>query len=127
MDIKDIEKFIETDYLEWNTHFKHEEKRTEAFVIMLKIAEETGELAREVARSFGFASQKRLDKPSKLDGELSDVIINSILLARCLDIDIKTALQRKMDMIKENIKNKGKDECSDSLCSEVGCDTCGCK
>lgn len=119
MDLKDIQKFIETDYLEWNKYFTHQDKKTEAFVIMLKISEEAGELAREVSRSFGFASKKRLDKPSKLDSELADVLINTILLARCLDIDVKLALERKMEMIREYIN--GHDECKDSLCNQVGC------
>ncbi len=118
MDLKQIQNFIETDYLEWNTYFKNQDKKTEAFAIMLKISEETGELAREVLRSFGYANQKRLDEPSKLDSEFADVIINTILLGRCLDIDMPIALQRKMDMIKEKIKNKGKEECSDSLCKD---------
>ncbi len=122
MEIKDIQKFIETDYLEWNKYFVHQDKKTEDFVIMLKIAEETGELAREVSRAFGFASKKRLDKPSKLDSELADVLINTILLAKCLDIDVKLALERKMEMIKEQIN--GHNECQNDLCNQVGC---GCK
>ena len=118
MDLKQIQSFIESDYLEWNTYFKNQDKKTEAFAIMLKISEETGELAREVLRSFGYANQHRLDAPSKLDSELADVLINTMLLARCLNIDVPVALQRKMDMIKEKIKNKGKEECTDKLCRD---------
>ena len=127
MDLKEIQSFIETDYLRWNTYFKNQEKKTEAFAIMLKISEETGELAREVLRSFGYANQKRLNEPSKLDSELADVLINTILLARCLDIDVPLALNRKMEMIREKIKNNGKEECTDSLCrDEAQCNNCGC-
>ncbi len=115
MELKQIQNFIETDYLKWNTYFKNQDKKTEAFAIMLKISEETGELAREVLRSFGYANQKRLNEPSQLDSELADVIINTVLLARCLDIDVPLALQRKMEMIKEKIKHN-KEECKDCGC-----------
>ena len=126
MDFKEIQKFIESDYLEWNTYFKNQDKKTEAFAIMLKISEETGELAREVMRSFGYANQKRLNEPSQLDSELADVLINTILLARCLDINVPEILQRKMEMIREKIKSKGKEECTDSLCNDEPCKDCGC-
>ena len=104
MELKQIQNFIETDYLKWNTYFKNQDKKTEAFAIMLKISEEAGELAREVLRAFGYANQKRLDKPSKLDSELVDVLINTLLLAQCLDIDVPVALQQKMEHIKEEIR-----------------------
>ena len=124
MDIKEIQKFIETDYLAWNKHFVHQDKKTEAFVIMLKIEEETGKLAREGPRSFGFANQRHLDMPSKHDDKLASVLINTVLIARCLDIDVPAALNRKMEMIRERLKNGGKDEGKDTLCHDMGC---GCK
>ena len=117
MDLKEIQTFIESDYLEWNTYFKNQDKKTEAFAIMLKISEESGELAREVLRSFGYANQERLNEPSRLDNELADVLINTILLARCLDIDVPHILERRMEMIREKIKNKSK---------EKPCEDCGC-
>ena len=120
MEIKDIQKFIDTDYLAWNKYFVHQEKQTEAFAIMMKVAEETGELSREVLRSFGFASKERLEEPSKLDGELADVIINTILLAKCLDIDVPAALTRKMEMIREKIKNHDKGGCTNDSCQDMG-------
>lgn len=126
MELKQIQNFIETDYLEWNTYFKNQDKKTEAFAIMLKISEESGELSREVLRSFGYANQKRLNEPSKLDSELADVLINTLLLALCLDIDVPMALQRKMEMIREKIKNKGKEECSNSLCKDKDSQNSGC-
>lgn len=117
MDLKEIQTFIESDYLEWNTYFKNQDKKTEAFAIMLKISEESGELAREVLRSFGYANQERLNEPSQLDNELADVLINTMLLARCLDIDVPHILERRMEMIREKIKNKSK---------EKPCEDCGC-
>ena len=117
MDLKEIQTFIESDYLEWNTYFKNQDKKTEAFAIMLKISEESGELAREVLRSFGYANQERLNEPSQLDNELADVLINTILLARCLDIDVPHILERRMEMIREKIKNKSK---------KKPCEDCGC-
>ena len=126
MDFKEIQKFIETNYLQWNTYFQHQDKKTEAFAIMLKIAEETGELSREVLRSFGYANQKRLNEPSKLDSELADVLINTIFLAQCLDINIPEILNRKMEKIKEKIRNKNKEEYSDNSCSDEPSKNCSC-
>ncbi len=111
MDLKQIQNFIENDYLNWNTYFKNQDKKTEAFAIMLKISEESGELAREVLRAFGYANQKRLDKPSKLDSELADVLINTIFLAKCLNIDVPLALEQKMEHIKEEIRLRDNGGC----------------
>ena len=124
MEIKDIQKFIDTDYLSLHKYFVHQERETEAVVIMMKVAEEAGELAREVARSFGFASKERLERPSKLDSELADVIINTILLAKCLDIDVPAALSRKMEMVREKLKNHGKDACASGSCHDTGNANC---
>ncbi len=111
MNIQEINNFITSDYLKLNTYLQNEDKQTQAFVVTIKIAEETGELAREVSRAFGFAKQKRLNMPSNLDSELADVIINTLLLAKSLDIDAETAIQNKMNRIKDNLLNK------DSCCN----------
>lgn len=123
MEMKDIHNFIDMYFEKWNNTYKAQSKEMQAFVIMMKVSEEAGELAREVARSFGFASRKKLERPSKLDSELADVLIYTQLLAKCLGINVEAALKSKMDKIEEKLKNN--DYASEgTMEDQMGC---GCK
>lgn len=126
MDMNKMHEFIDMYYEELNKRYDNQEKQTQAFILMLKVSEESGELAREVARSFGFASKKKLDRPSKLHSELADVIIYTHLLAKSLGINVHEALATKMDSIQEKLATGDYDK-SESMCSEAGCgEECGC-
>ena len=123
MEMKDIHNFIDMYFEKWNNTYKAQSKEMQAFVIMMKVSEEAGELAREVARSFGFASRKKLERPSKLDSELADVLIYTQLLAKCLGINVEAALKSKMDKIEEKLHNN--DYASEgTMEDQMGC---GCK
>lgn len=65
---------------------------------MLKLTEETGELANEVLTKMGLQRQVKIDnfEDVHLEDELADVIGSVILLAIELDIDIATIMRRKI-------------------------------
>ena len=123
MEMKDIQKFIDMYYEKWTDTYKTQTKEMQAFLLMMKVAESTGKLSREVARSFGFASRKRVDMPSRLDNKFASVIIYSHLLAKCLGIDVSAAIKSKMDIIEEKIKD-GDYSAEGNMCEQAGC---GCK
>ncbi len=65
---------------------------------MLKLTEETGELANEVLTKMGLQRQSKIDafEEVHLEDELADVMGSVILLAIELDIDIATIMRRKI-------------------------------
>lgn len=117
---KELKDFIEYFSKEWNKKHEKLDNQTKAFVLTVKLTEEMGEYAREVARSFGFASRKRLEKPSKLDGEFADVVIYALMLAKTMNINIEEAFKIKMEKIKAKIENKEYDD-KGNMCEEAGC------
>lgn len=66
---------------------------------MILLAEEVGELARIIARTYGEQSFKDSDKKYNLADEMADVLWVLICLANQTNIDLTEAL-------KENIKKK---------------------
>ncbi len=117
---KELQNFIDNFSQHWNKTHEKLDNQTKAFVLMVKLTEEVGEYAREVARSFGFASRKRLEHPSKLDGEFADVVIYALMLAKTMNINIEEAFKTKMAKIEEKIKNNEYSS-EGSMCDEMGC------
>ncbi|MDR1009385.1 MAG: hypothetical protein LBL52_04005 [Rickettsiales bacterium] len=104
MDIKELTKFVEEDYKAWNDMFKHQEKSTEAFVILGKLGKKLGDLDKEVAKEFGFCHKEALKEPMCADRKLAGLVINSLLLAKVLDIDMEKAMKDKMERMREHGK-----------------------
>ena len=73
----------------------------EIFARMTKIMEELGELC-EAVLSFYSLQRKDKEKKSKEDveKEIADTVIGLFILAHQMDIDIKKALKKKVDIIK---------------------------
>lgn len=66
---------------------------------MAMLTEETGELARIIARRFGEQSEKESDKGKNLGDEMADVLWVLICLANQTGVDLTAAFE-------ENIKKK---------------------
>jgi len=66
---------------------------------MAILAEETGELARIIARRYGEQSEKESDKGKNLGDEMADVLWVLICLANQTGVDLTTAFE-------ENLKKK---------------------
>lgn len=102
--IEDIQKFADIMHERFIRNAEPIGSREMAYGRMVKVSEEVGELADAVLSSF---KRQRADKPDtsgELGSEMADVILAVAVLARGLDINIKTALQDKMEKIlKRNI------------------------
>jgi len=102
MELEDLLNFIKKEDVRLRNRFGNypdEEKRILARTV--KLTEEMGELCDEV---LAYNSMQRKDKLEKIvDGnlaeEFADVIITSLLLANVMNVDIKEALETKMEKI----------------------------
>jgi len=76
-----------------------------AYMRFAKLVEETGELSAEVLKHFGRQHESKLADIVKddLENELADVIITTLLLAKCLDVDPDRCLERKIEKIKKKL------------------------
>ena len=78
--------------------------------LMVKLTEETGELADEVLASQGDQRKEKLSEMSTdgLENEVADVIITVLLLAAALNVDVSAALQKKIEKIRKRTYEHGR-------------------
>ncbi|MCF6093357.1 nucleotide pyrophosphohydrolase [Microaerobacter geothermalis] len=65
--------------------------------LMARMAEEVGELAREVTHQFGHKKKKPTEAESSLSMELADCMFIIVCFANSLQIDLETAFYQMMD------------------------------
>ncbi len=65
--------------------------------IMLRLTEETGELAREINHRFGPKKKKSTEELGEVQDEISDIFFTLVCLANSLDIDLDAAWKKTMD------------------------------
>lgn len=65
-------------------------------VNLARLAEEVGELARELNHEFGPKTKKPDEAPGDLASELGDVLFVVVVLANQLGIDLQEAMQRTL-------------------------------
>ncbi len=63
---------------------------------MAILTEETGEVARIIARRYGEQSEKESDKSKDLGEELADVLFVTLCLANQTGVDLQAAFDKKM-------------------------------
>ena len=91
MSLKDIQKEVD----EWIRQYKigywtpHE--------MLARLAEETGELAREINHIYGPKKKKSTEEKKELSDEIADVIFTLTCLANSLEIDLDESFKRVMD------------------------------
>ena len=73
---------------------------------MARLAEEVGELAREVNHRFGQKTKKREESEGDLAMEMADVLFVLICMANREGIDLDAAFQRMMDKIEGRDKER---------------------
>lgn len=80
-------------------NYSDEEKR--ALARMVKLSEEVGELADEVLAFNSMQRSEKQERHSKesVAGEVADVLIVTMLLAKTLGVDVEDALQKKIEKI----------------------------
>ena len=70
------------------------------------LMEETGELARLMARTYGDQSFKESDKSSTIEGEMGDILFVLICLANQMGISLQDCLQNTLDKINHRDKER---------------------
>ena len=103
MDISELLTFIDLEDQRLNTRYPTLRGRERALARTVKLTEELGELCNEVLASSGDQRKEKLAKHDKhtLQSEFADVLITTLLLAKALDVDVRSALTDKIDKINE--------------------------
>ncbi len=73
---------------------------------MAILTEETGEVARIIARRYGEQSEKDSDKTKDLGEELADVLFVTLCLANQTGTDLQAAFDKKMKIKTERDANR---------------------
>lgn len=76
---------------------------------MAQLTEETGEVARIIARRYGEQSEKPSDKEKDLGEELADVIFVAVCLANQTGVDLQQAWDKKLDKKTRRDKERHRD------------------
>lgn len=107
MDFEELLRFINKEdkrIREMFGNYSDEDKRVLARTV--KLTEEVGELSSTVLGSMKMQrpSKQTIYSQSSVDEEFADVMITLLLLAKAMDIDISSALSRKIDVIESRHK-----------------------
>ena len=89
---------------EYITQFK--EGYFSPLALTARLAEELGELAREVNHYFGEKPKKPTEKEKTIEEELGDLFFVLICFANSLGIDLEQALDRVMEKFKTRDKDR---------------------
>lgn len=91
MNISDMQKEVD----KWITRF--EEGYWSPLVILARLTEEVGELAREINHRFGEKPKKPEEPPKNLALEIADIIFVLLTLANSQGINLEEAFQATME------------------------------
>jgi NTP pyrophosphatase (non-canonical NTP hydrolase) len=101
MEIKDLQKFAKVEHERIKKHFQFKDDAELKHPVMLKIVEEVGELSEAVLLDDSIGRSEKLKKVTKIDEEIADVIISSLILAENKGIDMEKTLKKKIDELKK--------------------------
>lgn len=76
--------------------------------IIARLAEETGELAREINHRFGSKKKKHNESKQEIGDEIADIFFTLICLANSQDIDLDEAFEKMMSKLATRDKNRFK-------------------
>lgn len=89
---------------QWAQQFKVPYWR--AHEIMVRLMEETGELAREINHRFGPKKKKPSEQEKEIGDEIGDVIFTLICLANSLGINLEESWKRVIDKCYDRDKDR---------------------
>lgn len=73
---------------------------------VVRLAEELGELAREVMHTYGEKQKKADEDLSSVEEELTDVFVNLLILANSLGIDLTANFEKNMEKFNHRDKDR---------------------
>ena len=102
------------DFTEINDFAQWESKRKETFLKktneemifadFMKLSEEIGEFANEIQKKLKMQKKEKMDSEENINknlaDEFADVILTTSIIAKRLGIDIETAIERKIDIVR---------------------------
>lgn len=91
MSLKNVQEQVDV----WTKQFKVQ--YWQPLEIMTRLAEENGELARELNHRFGPKKKKPTEQTKEVADEIGDIIFTVVCLANSLNIDLDEAFSRVMD------------------------------
>lgn len=91
MAVKDLQKQVD----QWIKQY--EDEYWDPHVILARLIEEVGELAREINARFGPKVKKASEKSNEIEDELGDLIFTICCLANSQKIDLNQAFKKAMD------------------------------
>lgn len=90
----------------WVSEPQHTVKYFPPFEIVGRLAEEVGEIAREISHLHGFKKKKANETTDGLEGEIGDLLFALICLANLHKIDLGNAFQKSIDKITTRDKHR---------------------
>jgi len=102
MDLKEVFDFIEAEHKRLIEHYGFSRDSKLKYTFFAKLVEEIGELSEKILT---LDSLQRADKlnneKGKIEHEIADVLLTTLILARELGIDTEKALKEKIEKIKQ--------------------------
>lgn len=108
MELKELLQFIDKqDKKLIKLYENYDDKEKRVLARSIKLAEEMGELCSEALAYNKNQRKDKLDNHSadSLAGEVADVLITTLLLAKTMDVDVPTALKKKIEKINKRFEN----------------------
>lgn len=95
---EELIEFIKTEHARLMKFYNLQDKKELKHLISLKIMEELGELCEEIlAQEKIQRTEKLQNKDAKIDDEIADVLITTLLLAENMDVDVLNALKNGLE------------------------------
>lgn len=101
MRLKDLLTFIEVEDERLKKYYGVYDRERIILARTVKLAEELGELCKEVLALLSLQRKRKFDNHNKanLPEEFADVIITTFLLAKAMDVDTEKALEKKIEKV----------------------------
>jgi len=99
MEFGDLLKFIENESERLIKYYPCDNMDKETYARAVKLVEEVGELFNEILKNSTLQRKEKQNVHENLSEEFADVIITTLLLAKRMDVDVKRALEKKVEKI----------------------------
>jgi NTP pyrophosphatase (non-canonical NTP hydrolase) len=102
MKFEELTDFATKEHERLITHYNIKDNPKTKYTIFAKLVEEIGELSEAILTRDSLQRKDKLhNSKTKLEDELADVILCTMILAKELNIDIDKSLKQKMKKIKK--------------------------
>lgn len=100
MDLQELKEFAAEQHRLLIKHYTAKGNQPSVYATLAKVVEEVGELSEAMLTADALQRSEKLGKQTKLEYEVADVIISTLILAQALGVDIEKALDEKIAKIR---------------------------